>query len=55
MRFVRIPIDGVTHIPGENEHQFWDNPCINEGNLEETGRNYNEKQNWRIFEKNLTG
>ncbi len=25
VRFVRIPTDNVTSLPGENEHQFWDN------------------------------
>ncbi len=33
VRFVGIPIDGVTSPPGDNEHQFWDNPCICKGSL----------------------
>ncbi len=27
MRFVGIPIYSVTSLPGESEHQFWNNPC----------------------------
>ncbi len=27
MRFVEIPIDSVTSLSEESEHQFWNNPC----------------------------
>ncbi len=33
VRFVGIMIDGVTSPSGENEHLFWNNPCIKDSEI----------------------
>ncbi len=44
--FIGIPIDGITSLSGESEHQFWNNPRRKPRFCEEIGKNYKRISRW---------